>query len=79
MPYELFRFRDGIYPTEFRNTPPVLFANKFNLGRLLGSRSRQDDRTAGLEHGVMFKRLLDSDLALQTLGLCNPSNGYIGG
>ena len=35
--------------------------------------------SSGLENVVLFKRLLNSDFTLQALGLCDPSDGYIGG
>jgi hypothetical protein len=31
------------------------------------------------EYGILFKHLLDSDFTFQALGLCDPSDGYIGG
>jgi hypothetical protein len=78
----VFGFCDGINSTEFRDATAVLPPKQLNLCFQLYAGSihvRNEHPPSRFKEMVIFKQLLDSDLAFQALRLRNPGNGNIEG
>jgi hypothetical protein len=58
----------------------MLLSKELNFRLSPGNRAfEQHHAAAGLENRVVFEHLLDSYRAFQTLGFCDPTDGYVGG
>jgi hypothetical protein len=68
----LFGLRNRIDAFEFCDAPPVLPATLFDFSVALDAPPCNQDSAAGLEDGVLFEQLFDSDFAFQPLSLRDP-------
>src|SRR5262249_16450908 len=76
-----FGIRNRINSPKLRHTASMLPAKELDLCLTLGTPlgSKQYHPPPFFKESVVLEQLLDSNFALQSLGFCDPSDGYVGG